>query len=101
MPDVAASPEISNPRRILAVSLEQEANHLSRVLKGESRLIQKLRRICGPSLFVRAKLERVARLLSGRPLVLTQVEGSYGGGLSTMTVIPAQGFIYLLQNLYI
>lgn len=28
-------PEISNPRRILAVSLDDEANHLSRVLKGE------------------------------------------------------------------
>jgi hypothetical protein len=28
-------PEIGNPRRILAVSLEDEANHLSRVLKGE------------------------------------------------------------------
>lgn len=34
MPDTEA-PEISNPRRILAISLEDEANHLSRVLKGE------------------------------------------------------------------
>lgn len=35
MPD-ADAPEITNTRRILAVSLEDEANHLSRVLKGDA-----------------------------------------------------------------
>lgn len=27
--------EVSNPRRVLAISLEQEAQHLSKVIKGE------------------------------------------------------------------
>jgi hypothetical protein len=35
MPGEVEAAKITNPRRILAVSLEQEANHLSRILKGE------------------------------------------------------------------